>query len=243
MFHGGGFVLDHAAMNHWDQINDCLERGWIVLSLAYRLCPGVNVLQGPMADARATLQWVQEGGLASALYAHRTLSQPNYNQGIARGTSSGGHLALSLVLPRPPLAVLDFYGAKECTDDFWHQPIEKVRSQLDQAPALDKPILGPLFQVKTTLRGGMSLEGQSAAPGDSPSASDAWRPFALRSIAEGRVLEKTRLRVSGIQTRLILVPGKHHTFVGQMKKESATWWRQRERFDFLQEVLDSAYYV
>lgn len=98
MFHGGGFILGQAKMNSKDQIDDCMSRGWIVMSVEYRLCPGVDVLEGPMADARDALKWAQNGGLTSALkeaYSERVLSDPE--RVMAMGTSAGGHLALSLV--------------------------------------------------------------------------------------------------------------------------------------------------
>jgi acetyl esterase/lipase len=98
MFHGGGFMLGQAKMNSKDQINDCMSRGWIVMSVEYRLCPGIDVLEGPMADARDALKWAQIGGLASVLkeaYCERVLPDPK--RVMAMGTSAGGHLALSLV--------------------------------------------------------------------------------------------------------------------------------------------------
>jgi acetyl esterase/lipase len=98
MFHGGGFMLGQAKMNNKDQINDCMSRGWIVMSVEYRLCPGVDVLEGPMADARDALKWAQIGGLASVLkeaYFEKVLPDPK--RVMAMGTSAGGHLALSLV--------------------------------------------------------------------------------------------------------------------------------------------------
>ena len=96
MFHGGGFMLGHARMNNKDQIEDCLQRGWIVLSLEYRLCPGVNVLKGPMADARDALKWVQSG-LATAMNNASSSITPDVDRIMAMGASAGGHLALSLV--------------------------------------------------------------------------------------------------------------------------------------------------
>lgn len=97
MLHGGGFILGHAKMNNRDQIQDCLDRGWIVLSVEYRLCPGVDVLEGAMTDVRDVLVWSQEGGLASALEDTFLGITPDPKRVMAMGTSAGGHLALSLV--------------------------------------------------------------------------------------------------------------------------------------------------
>jgi acetyl esterase/lipase len=97
MLHGGGFVVGDASMNNRDQIENCLARGWIVLSLEYRLCPGSNVLEGPMTDVKDALCWVQEGRFGQALKQSRNDMEPDVDRVMACGTSAGGHLALSLV--------------------------------------------------------------------------------------------------------------------------------------------------
>lgn len=98
MIHGGGFILGFSKMNNHDQIRDCLQRGWIVVAIEHRLCPGVDVLEGPMADARDVLHWTQSGGLASALrHSGETDIQPEPDKVMVMGTSAGGHLSLSLV--------------------------------------------------------------------------------------------------------------------------------------------------
>lgn len=93
-------MLGHAKMNNKDQIEDCLDRGWIVLSLEYRLCPGVNVLEGPMSDTRDAYEWARTGGLAEALQNASFDVQPDVERIMAMGASAGGHLALSLVSPQ-----------------------------------------------------------------------------------------------------------------------------------------------
>lgn len=91
-------MLGHSRMISLPQVNDCLNRGWIVLAPNHRLCPGVNLLDGPMRDIRDLLSWIYEGHLDEYLS-----SQGNWRADLgnvaAFGTSSGGHLALSLVLP------------------------------------------------------------------------------------------------------------------------------------------------
>tara|TARA_R110002003_G_scaffold2375_1_gene24188 strand:- start:1953 stop:2405 length:453 start_codon:yes stop_codon:yes gene_type:complete len=96
MIHGGAFMLGSASINNKDQISDCLERGWIVLAIEHRLCPGVDLLEGPMADVRDALAWAQDGGLAKALEGKWTGSMDR-ERIMVMGTSSGGHLALSTV--------------------------------------------------------------------------------------------------------------------------------------------------
>jgi len=97
MIHGGAFMLGHSKMNNMDIIEDCLERGWIVLSIEHRLCPGVNVLEGPMTDVKDVYLWTKEGGLAKGIQDASCHIKPDPDRILVMGTSAGGHLALSLV--------------------------------------------------------------------------------------------------------------------------------------------------
>jgi acetyl esterase/lipase len=89
-------MLGHSRMVSMPQVTDCLERGWIVLVPNHRLCPGVNLLEGPMQDIRDLLSWAHAGHLDGVL-----LKQGSYSADLdnvaAFGTSSGGTLALGLV--------------------------------------------------------------------------------------------------------------------------------------------------
>jgi acetyl esterase/lipase len=99
VIHGGAFMLGHAGMNNKDQITDCLQRGWIVLAIEHRLCPGVNILEGPMTDVRDLLAWVQNGGLKEGLEGEESqrAAEADAERVMVMGTSSGGHLALCTV--------------------------------------------------------------------------------------------------------------------------------------------------
>jgi acetyl esterase/lipase len=94
--HGGAFMLGHSRMVSIAQVNDCLDRGWIVLVPNHRLCPGVNLLEGPMQDIRDLLAWIHAGHLDTFL-AENGPYRADLENVAAFGTSSGGHLALSLV--------------------------------------------------------------------------------------------------------------------------------------------------
>lgn len=89
-------MLGHTRMVSMPQITDCLERGWIVLVPNHRLCPGVNLLEGPMRDIRDLLSWVHDGHLDAVLRYEGPYSADLGNV-AAFGTSSGGTLALGLV--------------------------------------------------------------------------------------------------------------------------------------------------
>src|SRR3954466_15628932 len=70
--HGGAFMLGHSRMVSLPQVKDCLDRGWIVLVPNHRLCPGVNILEGPMQDIRDLLTWIHDGHLNKVLCSHGT---------------------------------------------------------------------------------------------------------------------------------------------------------------------------
>lgn len=94
--HGGAFMLGHSRMVSLPQVNDCLERGWIVLVPNHRLCPGINLLEGPMQDIRDLLSWVYDGHLDTVL-KDQGAYRADLENVAAFGTSSGGTLALGLV--------------------------------------------------------------------------------------------------------------------------------------------------
>ena len=68
-------MLGHSRMVSLPQVNDCLERGWIIRDL---------------------LSWVYSGHLDAVLEDHGPYRSDLENV-AAFGTSSGGHLALGLV--------------------------------------------------------------------------------------------------------------------------------------------------
>lgn len=95
-------MLGSSKMVNKDQIEDCLSRGWIVLAPNHRLCPQVNLLEGPMQDCRDLLTWIYNGGLQNALSSLTDTPYPlDLDRVFAFGTSSGGTLALSLVSGDP----------------------------------------------------------------------------------------------------------------------------------------------
>lgn len=91
-------MLGASGMVNKDQVEDCLSRGWIVLVPNHRLCPQVNVLEGPIKDIRDLLAWIYDGGLQKELSGLRGEEyKADLDHVFAFGTSSGGTLALSLV--------------------------------------------------------------------------------------------------------------------------------------------------
>ncbi|GKZ25035.1 hypothetical protein AbraCBS73388_000469, partial [Aspergillus brasiliensis] len=65
--HGGVFMLGHSRMVSMPQVDDCLARSWIVVVPNHRLCPQVNMLEGPITDIRDLLAWIYDGQLDTFL--------------------------------------------------------------------------------------------------------------------------------------------------------------------------------
>ncbi|GCB21052.1 hypothetical protein AAWM_03937 [Aspergillus awamori] len=197
--HGGVFMLGHSRMVSMPQVDDCLARNWIVVVPNHRLCPQVNMLEGPITDVRDLLAWIYDGGLDAFLAgagADAALYRVDMDRVMAFGTSSGGTLALSLgySVPRPVAAILDFYGAVHFTHPFWTQPLPDVQRTL---PPLDPAFLQKIYdEFPVPTDSSISLEGQTelAGVGGKPAAKgpDFSRPrdaFALTQVANGTVLQ------------------------------------------------------
>ena len=95
-------MLGDSRMISIPQVNDCLSRGWIVVVPNHRLCPQVNIRDGPLRDVRDCLEWVYaDDGLDGFL--HSSEEGKGYavdrEKVMAFGTSSGGMLACGLVGP------------------------------------------------------------------------------------------------------------------------------------------------
>lgn len=96
------------------QTDFLLANGMLPISLDYRLCPEVNLVDGPMTDIRDAYAWVQRGGLQDVL--HNRGIKIDTKRIVVIGWSTGGHLAMSTAWTtkeaglEPPKAILSFYG-------------------------------------------------------------------------------------------------------------------------------------
>ncbi|KAK3938475.1 Methylphloroacetophenone synthase [Diplogelasinospora grovesii] len=166
LFHGGGHVLFTRKDINMKHIKTLLERGFLPVSVDYRLCPEVNLAQGPMTDACDALAW------ARSTLPHLALAQPdvqiNSEKLAAVGWSSGGHLAMTLAYTaksrgvQPPDVVLAFYCPSNFEDEWWKHPIyprhvkESPDAEYDLLEGVgDKPIAG--YKPTTSLGAPMSL--------------------------------------------------------------------------------------
>ncbi|KAK4446927.1 Alpha/Beta hydrolase protein [Podospora aff. communis PSN243] len=186
--HGGAFMLGSSKMVNQDQVKDCLDRGWIVVAPNHRLCPQVDLLEGPIGDCRACLAWIHDGGLGDAISQEATATyRLDLDHVFAFGTSSGGTLALCLGfdVPRPVAGIYDMYGPCDFANPFWRSELPDVMAMLP--PELSDEFMNQVYlDDPVPIKGGVSLEGQQ--PGR-PDFSDYRQAFAWSRIARGRVLE------------------------------------------------------
>nr|P9WET2.1 RecName: Full=Non-reducing polyketide synthase Preu6; Short=NR-PKS Preu6; AltName: Full=Lecanoric acid synthase [Preussia isomera]UNY67719.1 polyketide synthase Preu6 [Preussia isomera] len=133
MIHGGGHMTLSRKAVRPTQAKYLLSHGFLPISIDYRLCPEVNLIDGPIADVRDAYVWACQN-LGTHLAEHSI--SVDGGRVVVVGWSTGGHLAMSLGwsleeagVP-PPKAVLSFYA-----------PVDFESGELDNQknPALPKP--------------------------------------------------------------------------------------------------------
>ncbi|KAB8072405.1 Alpha/Beta hydrolase protein [Aspergillus leporis] len=249
--HGGAFMLGNSRMVSISQIQDCLDRNWIVVVPDHRICPGVNILDGPVEDCRDLLSWVYTGGLEGFLQE--------------QGTQYEGS-----DVPKPPKAILDFYGAVHFTHSFWTAPLPNAAEKLHP---LSSDFINRFYdEYPVPTDSSISLECQAGSGRAKGPAFERPRDaFAFSQIANGRVLQacfpdrdvreidpvwwvgegffatcvvhgvedrmvpiylsRELLRVlkgKGVECEMVEVPGEDHTFAMWMEVGPRTWEMQRK---------------
>lgn len=112
MIHGGGHLTLSRRAVRPAQTKFLLANGILPVSLDYRLCPQVNVVEGAMTDVRDACKWAQRE-LPKIMASKGVEIDPS--KYVVVGWSTGGTLAMttSWTLPSagitPPAAILSFY--------------------------------------------------------------------------------------------------------------------------------------
>lgn len=112
MIHGGGHLTLSRRAVRPTQTKYLLSQGILPVSIDYRLCPQVNVIDGPVADTRDACEWAQRD--LPKIMASRDI-EVDASKLIVIGWSTGGTLAMTTAwtLPSaglpPPVAILSFY--------------------------------------------------------------------------------------------------------------------------------------
>ncbi|KAH8706952.1 alpha beta-hydrolase [Phaeosphaeriaceae sp. PMI808] len=131
IFHAGGFVLGSTKMIPRCEIDYLVERGFVVITPEYRLCPQVTLYDGPVQDAKDVFAWCQTD-LPQLLSSKGV--EVDGKKIVSMGHSAGALLALTTGLcHNPPLAIVDFYGLKYLNDPSFFQPLAGF-SQIPKQP-------------------------------------------------------------------------------------------------------------
>ena len=100
------------------QIQFLLDNRILPVSLDYRLCPEINLIDGPITDVRDALFWAQQE-LPSITSSQGYVIDPD--RIVMIGWSTGGYLAMSTAWSSleagqtPPRAILSFYSPTDIT--------------------------------------------------------------------------------------------------------------------------------
>ena len=113
MIHGGGHMtLSRKAIRPL-QTAFLLDHNILPISIDYRLCPEINLVDGPITDVSDAYSWVQTGLQAIVRSKGVTIDTERI---VIIGWSTGGHLAMTTAWKskeaglNPPVAILSFYG-------------------------------------------------------------------------------------------------------------------------------------
>lgn len=135
MIHGGGHVMLSRRDIRPPQTSMLLNAGFLPVSIDYRLCPEVTLLDGPMRDVCDALAWTRT--VLPHLDLQRRDIRVDGRKVVVVGWSTGGHLALTLgfTAPKrgipPPEAILAFYCPTDYEDPFWTKPNLPFGQQID----------------------------------------------------------------------------------------------------------------
>ncbi|KAI0204033.1 hypothetical protein F4808DRAFT_475527, partial [Astrocystis sublimbata] len=126
MIHGGGHVMLSRRDIRPKQTQLLLDNGFLPVSIDYRLCPEMTIIEGPMRDVADAYAWVKE------VLPQQRLQRPDIrvdeDKTVVVGWSTGGHLAMSVswtsssLGTAPPDAILTFYNPSDYEDPCWMQP-------------------------------------------------------------------------------------------------------------------------
>lgn len=90
-----------------------LAHNVLPVSIDYRLCPEINLMDGPIADVCDAYAWAQTGLQAVVRSKGVLIDEKRI---VIIGWSTGGHLAMTTAWKskeaglKPPVAILSFYG-------------------------------------------------------------------------------------------------------------------------------------
>ncbi|KAI1444132.1 hypothetical protein F5Y02DRAFT_428086 [Annulohypoxylon stygium] len=126
MIHGGGHLLFSRQDIPMKHVKTLIQRGFLPVSVDYRLCPETTLFEGPIMDCCDALEWARKTLPSLDLTGPKVTIDPS--KLLALGWSSGGQLAMTLGYTarargiKPPDAILPFYSPSDLEDDYWREP-------------------------------------------------------------------------------------------------------------------------
>jgi acetyl esterase/lipase len=120
MIHGGSHIIFTRKDIRPAQTRLLIEKGFVPVSLDYRLCPEVKLAEGGMVDVCDALEWARTKLPDIKLQSDVKIDGERV---VVVGWSSGGQLAMSLAWTapqrglRPPQAILSFYCPTNYEDE------------------------------------------------------------------------------------------------------------------------------
>ncbi|KAL5334680.1 hypothetical protein BJX70DRAFT_402312 [Aspergillus crustosus] len=189
LIHGGGHIMLSRKDVRPAQVEMLIEMGFLPVSIDYRLCPEVSLLEGPMVDACDALHWARNE--LPQLQLERSDIRPDGDKVVAVGWSSGGHLAMTLAWTapargiQPPDAILSFYCPMDYTDPFWTKPNFPYQIK---ASTLDVSNKSPLLDLHDSPISGYNPAPAKRALGGWMSPDDPRSRIALHMNMAGQTL-------------------------------------------------------
>ncbi|KAJ0414363.1 hypothetical protein BJY00DRAFT_318849 [Aspergillus carlsbadensis] len=146
LIHGGGHIMLSRKDIRPKQVQHLLRHGILPVSVDYRLCPEVNIVDGPMRDVRDAYVWARTV-LPSLKLAASPYLQIDASRVAVVGWSTGGTLALTLgwtpdpAIVQAPDAILAFYCPSDYEDPCWQAPNFPNNSEKDAQSGEDYDLL------------------------------------------------------------------------------------------------------
>ncbi|OAG11208.1 ketoacyl-synt-domain-containing protein [Paraphaeosphaeria sporulosa] len=250
MIHGGGHVMLSRDDIRPNQTELLLQHGFLPISIDYRLCPEVALLEGPMSDVADALQWART--VLPSITLSRNDVRVDGSQVVAVGWSTGGTLALSLgwtSMERriaPPEAILVFYSPLDYEDPFWMQPNIPLGSEASTTYELDETIWDAVREQPMTR---WNVSPSKRALGGWMTPSDPRSRLALYMNYHGRTLHvllngldpysreapvtPTEAEIQAVSPLAQVRNGTFHTptFVVHPTEDDLIPWAQAERME------------
>ncbi|KAF2847817.1 hypothetical protein T440DRAFT_537648 [Plenodomus tracheiphilus IPT5] len=141
ILHGGGHVLHTRKHINPRHVKMLLDQGFLPVSVDYRLCPEINIRDGPMTDACEAVEWARNVLPCLPLCSNGLRIDSEHV--VVIGYSTGGHLAQTTAFTtharglKPPSAILGFYCPSNYSADLWRSPCYPQLAQQSSSEAFD----------------------------------------------------------------------------------------------------------